>query len=150
MHVFQSMIDYMDVMEAMRWRLLAAPADGFFITCDNPVFFFDPEFKAAEPGKSVKWSHASLFMFPLSRSFTLCGEYRKGPDLVGTASVEDLGRFKRTMVARGLKQIYAPYRDNRLRDLVDKVHTERPPIVQNIPDKFFHDHFDKFGRSGQN
>jgi len=129
----------------MRWRLLAAPPGRLFITCDNPVFFFDPRFRPAKPGESVKWSRASLFMLPLSRSFTLCGEFRQGPDFADTATDEELRRFTKTMVARALRQVYAPRRDNSLRELVDKIHSERPSLLQNLPDKFFHDHFDKYG-----
>ncbi len=145
--VFQSMVEYMDLMEKMRWRLLSAPPGRMFITCDNPVFFFDPHFKPARNAEGVKWSTSTLFMFPLSRSFTLCGEVAEGQDLAAEATEIELRRFTTTMVARGLTQVYSPFRDSVLRDLVDKVHTERQPILQNIPDPFFHEQFDKFTKA---
>ena len=63
------------------------------------------------------------------------------PDVADTATVEQLRRFTKTIVTRAVNQVYAPYRDNELRDLVDKVHSERPPMVQTPPDEFVRKHF---------
>lgn len=139
--VLESMINYMDVFAAMRWRILAPPPGQLFITCDNPVLFIDPEFKAAQPRKAVTWSRACALMFPLSRSFLLRGAFEDGLDETGEATPAEWLRFTRTTVARALREVYAPVRDDALRRLVDEIHSSRPPLVQDVPPEFFYQYF---------
>jgi hypothetical protein len=107
-------------------RMLGPLADEFF---DHPLIA-----SLSRPGKRPSYVPANLL---LSRSFLLYGQLATGKDEKVRVSVERVWMYNRALIMRAVKQVYAAQWSKQIKQLVDKIHSDRPPMIPELPESFF-------------
>jgi hypothetical protein len=101
-----------DVLAQMTWRFLIADEDQFFLTSDNPLFFFN------WMGIGKELSEVS---FPITKKIALWATWRsdisEGFFLTSSQAVKEINRRTASIA---VQYLYSPYVDKWIRTLADK------------------------------
>jgi hypothetical protein len=125
--------------EEMTWIICKASGDEMFITTDNPVLMDDPHRKTT--GSGTENSPLFTFSFPVSREYFIQGQNERGPDgrkypdqkkAMRNAEVRQVNRM---MICGSYKFLYAPFKSERLQELMEHIYKIRPPAIPPVPEE---------------
>jgi hypothetical protein len=134
--MFLAMREYMDQFERMWWGLIRAARGEYFITSDNAVVIAPPVDGAKPSLDSAFFVPRTRFFFPVSRSYILTGRMEPGPDRTGCATAAMMRGMHQFQVFRAQKQIYAPFRSDRLRRQNDAMSARKRIVIPDLPDQW--------------
>ncbi len=128
--MFLAMRDYMDQFERMRWSLIQAAPNEYFITSDNAVVIRPPDDRD-RPSLNIDFFEAGTeFFLPVSRSYILCGRMESGRDRTGRGTPAMMKAMHQLQVLRAHRQIYAPFKSEELQRQTGAV-SRRKPVVHS-------------------
>lgn len=118
----QMMLDFMPIIERMRWVFLESQSAEWFLTSDNPVVLYDP---SAPHASGLASSPLAELTFPLGRTICLLCRWkgRSGRVLFSPSQVRALNKRS---VLRAYRFVFAPYKSKTLRQLVDRLRGDQP------------------------
>lgn len=100
-----------DVILAMRWQYLRAPIGEFFVTSDNPVFYFEGW------GFNKPYSE---FTFPISSNLAIVGSWHHNePECIIDVTSAHVREVNRRATRSALRFVYARAADRHIYDLLN-------------------------------
>lgn len=123
--MFEQMLILQKIIWKMNWSFSIAPdGDSGFVTTDNPVALFDPN--SASRGIGFTSSPTAHFAFPLGQNVCLVGSHSRAP-LTRLLSASKVREINKNVMTRFDKQVYAPFRSDKVQDIVDSIAREQKP-----------------------
>jgi hypothetical protein len=123
--MFERMLKLQQIIWKMNWSFSIAPdRDSGFLTTDNPVALFDPN--SASSGIGFTSSPAAHFAFPLGQNVCLIGSHSRAP-LTRLLNASKVREVNKNVMTRFDKQVYAPFRSDKVQAIVDSVAQEQKP-----------------------
>jgi len=132
MEAFKAIPRFGELFARMRWGLNEGPADGPFITSDNPVIVLDDNARKLGP-KNYRPTLGLRFGFPISPKFALSGEFVPGADQRLKADAKWVRSINSSQISRAYVEVYASFKSMDIQAEIDKVHKERPSVIPNLP-----------------
>jgi hypothetical protein len=122
--------DLAPIFYNMTWSL-AYPADGYFITGDNPIALTtDPKTRHPAMGQSFR-NRTAETSFPLSSDRMLLTSWDRDARALGVFERRDVDSLNELRAIRSDRYIYGHCKDEALGALAKKFRTVRPGIVSN-------------------
>ena len=123
--MFELLLPLQELIFRMHWSFVViGPDDPGFVTSDNPVALFDPR---ASPigGIGFASSRQAHFTFPISREICLIAGHEERPQRV-SVSPYVTRQFNTAFITRADSQVYAPFREEKIQSLVDRLPKIKP------------------------
>lgn len=106
----------LDAIRRMTWRFVPAPNSVFFVTSDNPAYFFDA-YGVGSP--------KSELTFPISSTLALLGSHRGEPHATSATRVRTAiaKEVNRRIISGAERFIFTPHRADWIDVVANKTHT---------------------------
>lgn len=106
-------VNAVHIISQMTWQFLTAPQGDFFITNDNPVFFFEKLGIAGHPRSEVT--------FPISSDIALVASLnRELPEKIFSAKSQELKEINRRSARSAMKQVYCSKSESWVANILNK------------------------------